>query len=369
MKITVGTEDFLRILSRTQGVVDRRHSMAILTNILLEAGEADISAVATDLEVSLKQTCPAKVSEPGSAAISARKIFEIVREANADEISLETTENRWVTVSYGRSKFKLMGIDPGDHPGMPAPGEAEVATIELAAGELSEMIGKTIFAVSTDDARSNLSGVHLDRGSKKGSLRLVATDGHRLALIERKVEGQAPKDGVILPRKGLAEMAKLLAEDTGKIKLSFSDREALIDAGGCTLSMRLVEGNFPDYKQVVPKEAPNIIRVGRDALLQSVRRVSLLSSDRAHGVRFGISEDRLEISASNPDLGEAKEDLEVSYQGPEIEIGFNARYLIEVLGVLPEGGAIEIGLGDQLSPGVLRGDEPGYQYVVMPMRI
>ncbi|MFT4571469.1 MAG: DNA polymerase-3 subunit beta [Hyphomicrobiaceae bacterium] len=369
MKITVGTEDFLRILSRTQGVVDRRHSMAILTNILLEAGKDEISAVATDLEVSLKQACPAKVVEPGSAAVSARKIFEIVREANADEISVETTENRWVSVSYGRSRFRLMGIDPSDHPGMPAPGTGESSTIELEAGELSEMIGKTIFAVSSDDARSNLAGVHLSRGSKKSHLRLVATDGHRLAMIDRKVNGEAPKDGVILPRKGLAEMAKLLAEDTGSVRLTLSEREAQIEAGGCTLSMRVVEGTFPDYKQVVPKEAPNILRVGRDALLHSVRRVSLLSSDRAHGVRFGISEDRLEISASNPDLGEATEDLEVAYQGPQIEIGFNARYLLEVLAVLPEGGPVEIGLGDQLSPGVLHGGDDSYQYVVMPMRI
>ncbi len=369
MKITVGTEDFLRILSRTQGVVDRRHSMAILTNILLEADKGGVSAVATDLEVSLKQACPAEVAESGSAAVSARKIFEIVREANSEQISLETTENRWLSVSYGRSRFRLMGIDPSDHPGMPEAGSGESSTIEISAGELSEMVSKTLFAVSTDDARSNLSGVHLDRGAKKGSLRLVATDGHRLAMIDRKVDGEAPKSGVILPRKGLAEMAKLLAEDTGGVKLTLTEREAQVEAGGCTLSMRLVEGTFPDYKQVVPKEAPNIVHVERDALLHTVRRVSLLSSDRAHGVRFRISEDRLEISASNPDLGDAAEDIEVAYQGPDLEIGFNARYLLEVLAVLPEGGPVEIGLGDQLSPGVIRGADATYQYVVMPMRI
>jgi DNA polymerase-3 subunit beta len=194
MKITVGCEDFLRILARTQGVVDRRHSMAILTNLLLEAGKDEIFVVATDLEVSLRQSCPARVDESGTAAISARKLFEIVRESSSDEVTARSLDNLWMEVSYGRSKFKLAGIDPQDHPGMPAVGDGKDATtIELEASDLAEMIAKTIFAVSHDDTRSNLAGVHLGAGEKKGTLRMVSTDGHRLAMIDRKAKGTAPK--------------------------------------------------------------------------------------------------------------------------------------------------------------------------------
>ncbi len=371
MNITVGSEDFLRVLGRTQGVVDRRHSMAILTNLVIEAGSGEISVVATDLEVSLRQTLAAKVTEPGTVALSARKLFEIVRESTSAEVTVRSLDSHWVGVSYGRSNFRLMGIDASEHPGMPSssPGAEASASFELETGELAEIIEKTLFAVSHDDTRSNLAGVHLDSGGKKGTIRLVATDGHRLAVIDRKAKGSSPKEGVILPRKGLSEVLKVLPEVTGTVSVRLAGNEAVIDLPGCTLSMRLVEGTFPDYKQVIPKESVNIVQVDRDAFLQTVRRVSLLSSEKARGIRLGLGPGRMEISANNPDLGEASEDLEVEYGGPDLEIGFNARYILDVLQVFPESSKVEIGLGDQLSPGVIKGTDPGYAYVVMPMRI
>jgi DNA polymerase-3 subunit beta len=369
MNITVGSEDFLRILGRTQGVVDRRHSMAILTNLVIEAGASEISVVATDLEVSLRQSLAAKVTEPGTVALSARKLFEIVRESTSPEVTVRSLDSHWVGVSYGRSNFRLMGIDASEHPGMPAAAGEASSAFELEAEELAEIIEKTLFAVSHDDTRSNLAGVHLDTGSKKGMIRLVATDGHRLAVVDRKAKGTSPKEGVILPRKGLSEVLKVLPEVTGTVKVALAGNEAIIDLPGCTLSMRLVEGTFPDYKQVVPKESANLLQVDRDAFLQTVRRVSLLSSEKARGIRLGLSPGRLEISANNPDLGEASEDLEVEYTGPDLEIGFNARYILDVLQVFAEGSRVELGLGDQLSPGVIKGADPGYSYVVMPMRI
>ncbi len=371
MNISVGREEFVRLLSRAQGVVDRRHAMTVLTNVLLETGESELSLIATDLEVSLRQSCAAKIETPGSVALSARKLFEVVRESSSDTVDLNSLENLWVGISYGRSSFKLTGIDPADHPGMPKGGgdDSESLRFEIEASELTEMISKTVFAVSHDDTRSNLAGVYLDSGGEEGNLRMVATDGHRLALIDRKVSGPSIKEGVILPRKGLAELAKFLSEESGKVVLSISSAEAVVELGDCVLAMRLVEGSFPDYKQVLPKSTPNLVSIDRDELLHTVRRVSLLSSERAHGVRMALSEGRLEISANNPDLGEADEDMEVDYTGDDLEVGFNARYLLEVLAVLPEGSRVEIALGDQLSPGVLRGEDPDYSYVVMPMRI
>jgi DNA polymerase-3 subunit beta len=371
MNVTIEREAILRILGRTQGVVDKRHSMAVLTNALVEVENKQISIVATDLEVSLKQTAPAQVGEPGRAAASARTLFEIVRESSAEEINLRTLENQWVEVSYGKSNFKLMGIDPEEYPGMPQPGAngSQTSSFEIDAGDLGEMVRKTIFSVSSDDTRSNLAGVYLIKAKKKNQLRMVATDGHRLAVIDRMISGALPDNGAILPRKGLAEVGKMLGEETGKVSITVSGNEAMITLGDSVLSMRLVEGNFPDYQKVIPKETPNRMKVSRDELLHTLRRVSILSSERARGVRFRLSSNTLELSANNPDMGEAIEELAVDYGGDEMEIGFNAKYLIDVLTVLPEGGNVEIGFGDELSPGVLRGDDADYSYVVMPMRI
>ena len=371
MEISIDRECFLQILAHTQGVVDKRHSMAVLTNVLLEADDGKLTVTATDLEVSLQQVGQADVKEGGRAATSARKLFEIVREASSETVTLKTADNQWVEVSYGRSVFKLVGIDPEEHPGMPAIGQngGKTSSIELDAGDLAEVIRKTIFAVSLDDTRSNLAGVYLEKGTKKGQVRLVATDGHRLAMVDRKVKGQGPDKGVILPKKGLAELAKLLPDETGNVALTIGGNTVTADLGGRLFNMRLVEGNFPDYHQVVPKETLKIITAERDELLQTMRRVSILSSERARGIKLSLKEGALEIAANNPDLGEAHEDIGIEYDGDEFEIGFNARYMVEVLGVLPEGSKIEIGLSDELSPGVIRGDDRDYSYVVMPMRI
>ena len=338
MKVTVDRDALLRILGRTQGVVDKRHSMTVLTNALLEAVDGNLHVIATDLEVSLRQTIQASTAEPGKAATSARTLFEIVREASGEEITISTMENQWVEVSYGKSNFKLMGIDPGEHPGMPAvPNDgAKAAPVEIGAGDLAEMIRKTIFAVSTDDTRSNLAGVYLDgAGAKKGALRMVATDGHRLAMIDRSTSGAAVGDGVILPRKGLAEVGKLLAEESGNVTLTLTGSEAMIEIGDSLLSMRLVEGAYPDYRKVVPEEITRRVISDRDALLQTLRRVAILSTERARGVKLHLRDGTVQVTANNPDMGEASEELVVDYEGDDLQVGYNAKYLLDVNLSLP----------------------------------
>ncbi len=373
MKATIDRETLLRALARSQGVVDKRHAMAVLTNALIEAEGSSLRLVATDLEVSLQQTVPAKVQEGGQVAASARTLFEIVRESEAsvEEIVLQSLENQWLQVSYGRSNFKIMGIDPNEHPGMPGGTRegAKASRVQMDAGDLSEMIRKTIFAVSTDETRSNLAGVYLCKGGKKGVIRMVATDGHRLALIERSASGAALTDGVILPRKGLAELGKLLGEETGTVTVAVAKSEASIEVDGSLLSMRLVEGTFPDYEKVIPASSARELRVARDDLLQTLRRVSIVSSERARAVCFQLEKGSLGVISVNPDVGEASEELAVEYDGDPVSVGFNARYLLDVLMVLPEGAQVAIGLGDDLSPGVVRSDDEDYTYVVMPMRI
>lgn len=371
MNVTVDRESLVRALARAQGVVDKRHALAMLTNVLLEADERSLSVVATDLEVSLRQTIAAKVKKAGRVATSARTLFEVVRESSAEEITLKALENQWLEVVYGKSKFKLTGVDPDEHPGMPQSAAAgtKSGTIEIASSDLAEMVRKTVFAVSIDDTRSNLSGVFLTKGAKKSTLRMVATDGHRLAVIDRTVGGAGLPDGSILPRKGLAELGKILGESTDKVTLTVAGSECVATLGDSVLSMRLVEGKFPDYQKVIPEESTRIVRVQRDALLQPLRRVSIMSSERARSVRLCADRGKLEVSASNPDMGEATEEVPVDYRGEKLEVGFNAKYLIDVLNVLPEGSDIELGLSDELSPGVVRGGDAGYTYVVMPLRI
>ncbi|HIF64291.1 MAG TPA: DNA polymerase III subunit beta [Deltaproteobacteria bacterium] len=374
MEITLERESFLTVLNRCQGVVDRRHSMPVLTNLVIETDSDSVIVLASDLEIGLRQSCPAQVKKPGTVAVSARKLFEIVREApDGIELKLKVLKNSWVEVAYGRSDFKLMGIDPSDHPGVSdSPGNGSATTVlSFKVNELLDMIQKTIFAVSTDDTRSNLAGVYLESATEGGLLRMVATDGHRLAMIEKKNSSGEIPSGVILPRKGLNETARILSDMASEadVKLSITANEAFLEAGSAIMSMRLVEGNFPDYNQVVPKKVPHLMVAERDSLLQTVRRVSLLSSERARGIKFSVQEDSLEVSANNPDLGEASEDVKVKYGGDEIEIGFNSRYLLDVLNVLPDNENVEISLKDQLSPGVVRGIDKDYCYVVMPMRI
>ena len=371
MNVTVDREPFVRALARVQGVVDKRHALAMLTNVLIEADERSVSVVATDLEVSLRQTTPAKVKKAGRVATSARTLFEIVREASSDEITLKALDNQWLEVVYGKSKFKLTGVDPEEHPGMPqtTANGSKGGSIDIASADLAEMVRKTVFAVSSDDTRSNLSGVFLTKGTKKSTLRMVATDGHRLAVIDRSVGGAGLPEGSILPRKGLSELGKLLGESADKVTLSIAGSECVASIGDSVLSMRLVEGKFPDYQKVIPEEPSRVVRVQRDALLQPLRRVSIMSSERARSVRLNVDRERLEISASNPDMGEATEEVPVDYRGEKLEVGFNAKYLIDVLAVLPEGSDVEIGLSDELSPGVVRAGDAGYTYVVMPLRI
>ena len=371
MNVTVDRESFVRALARVQGVVDKRHALAMLTNVLIEADDRTVSVVATDLEVSLRQTSSAKVKKPGRVAVSARTLFEIVREASTDEITLKALENQWLEVVYGKSKFKLTGVDPEEHPGMPQTSSngSKAGSIDIPSADLAEMVRKTVFAVSSDDTRSNLSGVFLTKGAKKSTLRMVATDGHRLAVIDRAVGGAGLPDGSILPRKGLSELGKLLGENADKVTLAIAGSECVASIGDSVLSMRLVEGKFPDYQKVIPEEPTRIVRVQRDALLQPLRRVSIMSSERARSVRLSVDRARLEISDSNPDMGEATEEVPVEYRGEKLEVGFNAKYLIDVLTVLPEGSDVEIGLSDELSPGVIRAGDAGYTYVVMPLRI
>ncbi len=368
MELKAKRLEFLEALHWTQSTVERRTTMPILANVLIEFRQGDTRVTATDLEIGVRAKLEAEVVEEGAITLNAKKLYEIVRESSGDIINLKRLENDWVEIKSGKSVFKMVGLDPKDYPTFP---EFNADTLfPIPAKVMKEMIDKTIFSVSTDETRSNLNGAFLEAG-EGGNVRMVATDGHRLAMVERQVGALGITKGVILPRKGLAELRKLLEEaDEGVAQLGFKESMALVVKGKVELFMRLAEADFPDYSKVIPKGNPYNVKIEQHGFLQALRRVSILSSERYKGIKIDLKPTAMAISVNNPDLGEAVEELDVEYEGKAISVGFNARYLIDVLSVLKDDSEVDIELKDELSPGLFRqGGDEGYMYVVMPMKL
>jgi DNA polymerase-3 subunit beta len=374
MKLSIEKADLQRGLARLQAIVEKRSSMPILANVLVTAsGKGDagrLELAATDLEVGIRGSQPAAVQKPGALTISARKLYDIVRELPDETIQLEATPNAYLDIRCGRSRFTLAGTDAEEYPSLPefAPGRM----VRLQAAVLSQMIQGTMYAASMDETRYNLNGVYFEVLPDTGRIRMVATDGHRLALVERTagsdVAGLA--SGVIVPRKGLAELKRLVdEEDADEVEIGFEGNSGLVRKGDVTLVMRLIEGEFPNYKQVIPKQSEHHLTVSAEPLVRALRRVALLSAEHSRAVKVELTEGKLQLSSRTPDLGEAQEEIDVDYAGPSVSIGFNARYLLDCLSAL---GAKEVRLGlrDGGSPVEVRPtDDLESVAVVMPMRL
>lgn len=374
MKLSIDKADLQRGLSRLQAIVEKRSSMPILANVLATAsGKGEngrLELAATDLEVGIRGSHPAKISKPGALTVSARKLYDIVRELPDEVIQLESTANGYLDLRCGRSHFTLAGTDAEEYPSLPefAPGRM----VRLQAAVLSQMIEGTMYAASLDETRYNLNGAYFEVVPDSSRIRMVATDGHRLSLVERNIghDVSALASGVIVPRKGLAELKRLVdEEDADEVEIGFEGNSGLVRKGDVTLVMRLIEGEFPDYKQVIPKQSEHHITLSVEPVVRALRRVALLSAEHSRAVRLELGEGKLQLSAKTPDLGEAQEELDVDYAGPAISIGFNARYLLDCLGALG-GKEIQLGLRDGASPVEVRPtDDPDSVAVVMPMRL
>jgi DNA polymerase-3 subunit beta len=373
MHFTIDKDVFLKGLGRIQGVVERKTTLPILSNVLIEATDGMISLTATDLEVGMRGNYAATVKTSGKITVAAKKLHEIVRELPEGDIAFRARENSWIEIRSGKAIFNLVGLPADEFPFFPEPGRERL--VEIQAQELKEMIEKTIFSVSTDESKYNLNGIYfqsLTDEEGREVLRLVATDGHRLALIQRPLAAASSEElrkGLIFPRKGIVELKKMAEEGTGAVYLGFIDNNAVARKDQMTVVMRLVDGDFPDYNRVIPKEGGVVAAVNKDALLHALRRIAIFSSERSKGVKLLVKSGTLEISSSNPELGDAREELEVDYQGEEIAIGFNARYLIDILAVQNEP-KVHLVLRDSMSPGLVRPDlDPDFFAVVMPMRL
>lgn len=372
MKVSIQKNDLLNLIGKTQNIVEKRNTMPILVNVLLDAQKNKLKVFATNLEVSLTDEIEAEVTTPGKVAVSAKSLFDIVKEMPEGKVELVKQDNNWLKIVQGKSVFNIVGISPEEYPVFPSHTTKEF--MEIDASVLADMIGKTIYSVSSDETRYHLNGVYFEKklgGVNGSSFLMVATDGHRLSLINRECKGADTKvtEGVIIPRKGLAEIYKLLDQVVGRFQMAIEGSQLIVKHGNTVLMIRLIEGKYPNYRQLIPQNLSEHVQINKEALLSSLRRVSLLSNQKSKGVTLNFSSGKLEISSNNPELGDAKEELEVDYKGGGLKIGFNAKYIMDVLASIDED-KISIDLKDQLSPGVMRpNSDKNYTCVIMPMRI
>jgi DNA polymerase-3 subunit beta len=371
MKLKIKKDEILKGLQRIQGVVDKKNTMPILANMLLVADGKGIEIIATDLEIGLRGRYSAEVEKPGAVTVSAKKMFEIVRELPEENIQVRMEDGNWVKIVSGRSQFKLVGLPKEEYPSMPD--VAEEGMITVAGETLREMIKKTLYAAGENDARYVLNGLYVHLSSAKGGLniRMVGTDGHRLSMIDKTVEAKHKEESVIVPKKAMIELRRLLEEDSSQegFQIGFSKNHALFKRDGLVMVSKLIDGNYPNYQQVLPTQSTKKVAVSKDLLTHAVKRVSILSKEKTNAVKMQLEKGSLFLSTNNPEVGEANEELAVDYQGDGLSIGFNSRYLMDVLMAMDKE-TITLELNDSLSPCLIKeeGDE-AYKCVVMPMRV
>ena len=367
MEIVVRKNELLRELQLFQGIVERKNTIPILANVLIEAKGDEICMLATDLEVALRSRCAATVAKSGSLTLPAKKLFEIVKALPETDVRIEEDKNG-VKVAADRFDSRMQTLPREDFPTLPdATGKGRAS---LPRNALKEMVAKTQFAITGEDTRYFLNGAKFVL--KPDSLTLVATDGHRLALVEVKHDvGITDEVGVILPKKTLLELGKLLAEGDGDIMFESGENHLFFEVGGRMLISRMIDGQFPAYERVIPKGNDKDIEFERERLTNAVKRVALLSNERSRAVKFEIEKGKVEVTSSSSEFGEAREQLPVDYTGTAMSISFNAQYVLDFLSVV-ETDIVSLSLKDEVSQAVMKpvgAQGYDYTYVIMPMRI
>ncbi len=371
MKLRIKKEEILRGLQRIQGVVDKKNTMPILSNMLMVADAKGIEIVATDLEIGLRGRYVAEVETQGSVTVSAKKMYEVVRELPEEDVQIRVEDNNAVKIISGHSQFRLVGLPKEEYPALPD--IVEEGMITIAGDTLRDMIKKTLYAAGENDARYVLNGLYVHLAPTTGGLniRMVGTDGHRLSLIDRIVEAKHREESVIVPKKAMLELRRLLEEDASQegFQVGFSKNHALFKRDGLVMVSKLIDGNYPNYQQVIPQKNTKKVSVPRDLFTHAVKRVSILAKDKTNAVKLQLENKALILSTNNPEVGDANEELAIDYAGDSLTIGFNSRYLLDVLSALDRP-LINLELNDSLSPCLIteEGNE-AYRCVVMPMRV
>jgi DNA polymerase-3 subunit beta len=375
MDFEIDKREFLKGLALMQSVAGRRTTLPILSHILLEGEKDFLSLTGTDLETGIREELTAKIHQGGKASVSAKKVFEIVKELPEEIIHIKKKENQWITIQCGKSVFNLAGLDPEEFPSLPTYSDESFS--QVSPPLIKDMIEKTVFAASNEESRYHLNGILISQ-SKKGEreiLRMVATDGHRLSLLDRESQMiRGIEKGIIIPKKGVLEIKKIMGDRDGgeEMRVYFDQSHGFFKIGKSLMVIRLIDGEFPEYEQVIPKGNDKRVLMEKGKMYASLRRVSTMASERVEGIKFSVKKNFIELSSYHQDFGDAKEEVEVSYEGPSLEIGFNARYLMEALSVMDMEDVV-MELKDEGSPGIIRPQsvtEPSNQLcIVMPMRI
>ncbi len=365
MEIRLDRARFLSELTPMQGIVERRTTIPVLSHILLRADGDQVALAATDLDVSLTSSCEAEVAVPGGVAVQAKKFIEIIRSLVDDEVSLRLEDDNRLVIEAGRSRFKINGLSPEDFPTLPLVPDEGAQTIPF--DRLRGMIGKVLFAVSTEESRFQLNGALFKL--KDDGVEMVATDGHRLALVENPLDGCRSQDGVLVPRKALQELQRF--EGDGDVELKRSEHHLSFQIGRRELICRILEGTFPDYERVIAKDNDKAVAFDRGELASAVQRAALLTGDRTRAVRFEFDDGMLRVSAANPDLGEAREEVACDYSGDAFTIGINPDYVGNFLSAVGTE-KVSFELKDENSQCIglpVDGSDQRYLCVIMPMRV
>ena len=372
MRLVIERGELLRALGHVTSVVERRTTIPILSNVLLKASGQTLELKATDLEREVIEEVRAEVGQAGAVTVPAHMLHDIVRklpEGSQVDIRRDAEKER-LTLAAGQARFALQTLGPEDFPDLNAGDLGH--TFEIASGDLKRLIDKTKFAISTEETRYYLNGIyfHIAESGKKPMLRAVATDGHRLAQAELpRPDGLADMPGVIIPRKTVHELHRLIEESAGSVTVAVSTSKVRFEIGSVTLTSKLIDGTFPDYGRVIPQGNDKEMKVQNADFMSAVDRVSTIASERGRAVKLNITADKLVLSVNNPEGGSATEEIAVGYGSTPLEIGFNARYLLDIAGQL-EGDEARFLLADAGSPTMIKGGgDDGALYVLMPMRV
>lgn len=367
MKFNIDAATLTERLGLVQGIAERRATTPVLSHVLVAASEGKISISATDLETTLTTWCDASaVEKEGAIALPARKLYETVKEIHHGEIKVEEIGNHWLEIRSPSATFKIAGLPSEDFPLISDQQSDNLFSIESSL--IEDMIEKTMFAVSPDELRRNLTGIYFEKVGKQG-LRLVATDGHRLSLVEKDLGTEVKfKKNFVVPKKGVTELKKVL-KLSDSVGIGYGKNDFIASGDGFNFVVRLIDAEFPDYKQVIPEVTKMTLQINRDELLSALRRVSIYSSEKTKSVKVSINGGSMMLASVSPEVGEAKESVPINFSGDPVELGFNARYLMDALEVIDED-TVQMGITDELSPASIKpAGESAFVAVIMPMRV
>lgn len=367
MEFIIPTSALSKALYLAHSIVEKRTTMPILSNVLISSSKGRLEISATDLEITTKVSVPADVKIAGSTTVNAKMLADIVRELPDTKVEVKLLDGERLEIKADNTSMKLIGVSAEEYPSLP--GLDFNTKNKISTKLFSEMIGKTLYSVSTDETRFNLNGVCFD--SVDEGLRLVATDGHRLAMITRPANALSISEKAIVPRKGLSELRKILDNsESEEIGVDIIEGFLIVEAGETKISMRLIDGEFPDYNQVFPKQEGVKAIAASEPLVQALKRAALMVTDKGKCVKMDFSKDKLRVSSSSQELGESTEEMKINYSGDPLSVGFNARYIIDFANSINEKGNVVIELNGELGPGkfYVEGDQ-SYVGIVMPMRL